>query len=353
MVAVKAPQAAAFLKSPPANIAAVLFFGSDPGLVTERAQQLAKLLAARETPEGEVLRLDDTDLDDDSGRLAVELQTRPMFSGRKIIRATAGRRLNAQLLKPILALIPLEGVLIVEGGNLKPDDALRSLFEDNPATAAVACYPDTTADLDALITQVLGTFKTRINVEARALLLSRLGADRALSRAEVEKLALYAMGSDEIQPDDVEAIVGDASELALEKIADAAAHGRAVDAVSDYGRAIASGESAQAIILIMQRYFLKLHRVRGDLDAGRSLDDALRALRPPLHFKQRDAFSAQARNWSKASLDAALARIADTAKAARLSSALEDTLAERLVLALAAMAAQGHSGAGTSASRRR
>ena len=351
MVAVKAPQAAAFLKSPPTNIAAVLFFGSDPGLITERAQQLAKLLAARETPEGEVLRLDDTDLDDDSGRLAVELQTRPMFSGRKIIRATAGRRLNAQLLKPILALVPLEGVLIVEGGNLKPDDALRSLFEDNPATAAVACYPDTTADLVALITQVLGQFKTRISSDARAALLSRLGADRALSRAEVEKLALYALGHDEIQAEDVEAIVGDASDLALEKIAEAAAAGRAIDAVSDYGRAIASGESAQAIILIMQRYFVKLHRVRSDLDSGRSLEDALRSMRPPLHFKQRDIFAAQVRNWSKSSLDSALGRIADAAKAARLSSALEDTLAERLVLALAAIAAQGQPSA--SASRRR
>lgn len=349
MVAVKAPQAAAFLKAPPATLAAVLFFGTDPGLVTERAQLLAKLLAARETPEGEILRLDDNDLDDDSGRLAVELQTRPMFSGRKIIRATTGRRLNAQLLKPILALAPLEGVLIVEAGNLKPDDTLRSLFEDNPLTAAVACYPDTTADLDGLITQVLNAFKARISSDARTLLLSRLGADRALSRAEVEKLALYAMGRDEIDSDDVEAIVGDASDLALEKIAEFAAGGRAADAVGDCGRAVASGESAQAIILIMQRYFLKLHRVRGDLDAGRSLDEALRSMRPPLHFKQRDAFAAQVRNWSKTSLDAALTRIAEAAKAARLSSAMEDTLAERLVLALAAMAAQGSA----SAARRR
>ena len=94
----------------------------------------------------------------------------------------------------------------------------------------------------------------------------------------------------EITADEIETIVGDAADLALERIAEAAAGGRAAAAVTDYGRAIASGESAQAIILITQRYFLKLHRVRGDLDGGRSLDDALRAMRPPLHFKQRDAF---------------------------------------------------------------
>ncbi len=341
MVAIKAPQAAAFLKAPPANIAAVLFFGSDPGLVNERAHSLALQLAARETPAGEVLRLDESDLDEDSGRVAVELQTRPMFSGRKILRVTAGRRINAQYLKPIIEMAPLEGFLIVEAGNLKPDDALRSLFEGTAGVAAIACYPDSAADIDGLINEVLGAHKMRIGLDARALLQARLGADRTLSRNELEKLALYAAGRAEIVADDIEAIVGDAADLALERIAEAAAQGRAADAITDFGRAIASGESAQAIILITQRYFLKLHRVRGDLDGGRSLDEALRGLRPPLHFKQRDAFAAQVRMWSRTSLDQALGRIAETAKAARLSSQLEDTLGERLVLALSAMAASG------------
>ncbi len=300
---------------------------------------LAKLIAARENPAGEIMRIDEADLDDDSGRVSVELQTRPMFSGRKIIRVTAGRKINAQYLKPILDMAPLEGFLIVEAGNLKPDDALRSLFESQPDLAAVACYPDSAADINHLIDDVLSSHKMHIGLDARTLLQTRLGADRALSRGEIEKLALYAMGRGEIVEDDVEAIVGDAADLALERIAESAAAGRAIEAVTDYGRAIASGESAQAIILIAQRYFLKLHRVRADLDGGRSLDDVLRLMRPPLHFKQRDAFSAQVRTWSTASLNAALTRISETAKAARLSSALEDTLGERLVLALSAMAA--------------
>ncbi|MGL4396907.1 MAG: DNA polymerase III subunit delta [Hyphomicrobium sp.] len=349
MVAIKAGQAAQFLKSPPATVNAVLFFGTDPGMINERARTLALLLAAREKPPGEVLRIDDADLDDDAGKLAVELETRPMFSGRRIVRATAGRRISAAMLKPLFASgQPLEGLLIVEAGNLKPDDALRALFEQNPLCAAVACYPDDDAALETLVSDVLGQFKTRIAPDARELLVSRLGADRALSRAEIEKLALYALGRDIITVADVEAVVGDAAALALERIAEQAALGNAEQAIADYGRAIASGESAQAVILIAQRYFLKLHRVRGDMDGGRSLDDALRALRPPLHFKQRDSFASQCRRWTRPRLDLALHRISETARSARLSSALEDTLGERLLLALAALA-----GSPQSAARRR
>ena len=348
MVAVKAGQANQFLKSPPLMLTGALFYGSDPGLVSERSQRLGKLLAERENPAGEVLRLDDTDLEEDTGRLAVELNTRPMFSGRKIIRAIAGRRIATALLKPLLTGGRPEGILIVEAGNLKADDALRALFESGTETAAIACFPDNDIDLERLVTEVLAPSGSTFEAGARELLLSRLGTDRALSRAEVEKLALFTLGRKAITIEDVETIVGDASELGLEKIAEAAALGDGKRAIADYGRAIASGESAQGIIVITQRYFLRLHRVRAGIDGGRSLDDALKSLRPPLHFKARDAFTAQCRMWTRGGLDQALKRIAETAKSARLNSNLEDTLGERLLLALSAMAETG-----SAASRRR
>jgi len=268
MVAVKAHQAAAFMKSPPPRLTAALFFGSDPGLVSERSAVLAAMLADRETPRAEILRLDDAELDDDPGRLETELQMRPMFSSRRIVRAIAGRRISAPLLKPLLGSGPLEGLLIVEAGNLKSDDSLKALFETSAGCVAVACYPDSAADIDTLITDVLAPFSLAIEPDARALLQSRLGADRTLSRAEIEKLAIFCLGQSPITVDKVESIVGDAADLALERIAEAAAEGRTQAAVTDFGRAIASGESAQTIILITQRYFLKLHKVRSDVDAG-------------------------------------------------------------------------------------
>ena len=97
-------------------------------------------------------------------------------------------------------------------------------------------------------------------------------------------------------------------------------------------RSIAAGESPQTVIAALQRHFLRLHRMRSALDAGRSMEDVVRSLRPPLHFKQREAIEQQCRGWTLPQLGAALARIADAAKAARLNSALEGTLAEKLLL---------------------
>ena len=58
-------------------------------------------------------------------------------------------------------------------------------------------------------------------------------------------------------------------------------------------------------------------------------------MRPPLHFKQRDAFTNQCRRWTRPALDRALAATADALRTARLNSAIEDILAERLLLSLA------------------
>ena len=341
MVAVKAHQAQAFLSSPDPKMRAVLFFGSDVGLVAERAALFAKAAAARSDPPGELIRLDDADLDGNPDRLVVELGTVPMFGGPKIVRATAGRRINAAALKPLVEGGSLEGTLIVEAGNLKPDESLRALFEKAPLAAAVACYADAAQDLDALVRDMMRAVGTSIAADARQALVERLGADRALSRGEIEKLLLYVGSAREISVDDVEAVVGDVSELALERITFAAAAGDAARAVAECGRAVSSGESPQAIIAALGRHFQRLHRVRAQVDSGGTLDDVLRRMRPPLHFKQKDAFAAQCRLWSTARLTDALGRISAAAKAARLTSALEEALSERLAIGLAMMARDG------------
>ena len=335
MVAVKTHQADAFLRALDRVPPAVLFYGPDAGLVSERAAVLARRIAEREG--SEVLRLDDADLENEPERIAIELQTVAMFGGRKVVRASAGRRVNTNALKPLVEAGIIEGFLIVEAGNLRPDEALRSLFEKSPYAAAVACFPDEARDLDAMLSEILRGAGMQIAPDAKKLLLTRLGADRGLSRAEVEKLALYARGKTLIEEADVEAAVGDAAELALDRIVMAAASGRTGDAVIELDRLVAAGESAQAVIAALQRHFLRLHRLRSGHDSGRSLDEVMRALKPQPHFKQKAAIEQQTREWSLAKLNAAQGLIADAARAARLTSALEDTLAGQLLLDLGAL----------------
>lgn len=335
MTAVKTHQAEQFLKSLDSRYRAILFYGPDAGLVCERARMAAQRLAAASNPPGDVLRIEDTDLEVDPDRLLVEAQTVPMFGGPKVVHTRASRRVTAQVLKPLLEQDTLAASLVVEAGNLRPDDVLRQLFEKSPKAAAVACFEDEGRDLESLVRETLREAGLSIDPEALQMLVSRLGADRALTRGELEKLVLYTRGKTQVDVDDIDAVVGDASELALEKVVLAAASGQADRALAELDRILASGESAQTVIAAVQRHFLRLHRLRTSIETGATLENALRQLRPQVHFKVRPVLEAQCRIWTTDKLQAALTQIGDTAKIARLNTSLEIPLTERLVLDLA------------------
>jgi hypothetical protein len=103
--------------------------------------------------------------------------------------------------------------------------SLRALFDKSTTGTAVPCYADEARDLSGMITEVLEAARLTISPEAQQQLMARLGADRGLSRSEVDKLALYAAGKGTIDIDDVEAVVGDAAELAMDRVVNAATSG--------------------------------------------------------------------------------------------------------------------------------
>jgi DNA polymerase III subunit delta len=345
MVAIRPQQANAFLANPDPAIRAVLFYGPDAGLVSERAKRLASRLAQRDDPAGEVVRFDEADLDDDPDRIAVELLTVPMFGGAKIVRTSTSRRVNAALLKRLLEGPAFAGALIVEAGALRADDAIKGLFEKGAGAAAIACYSDEGDTLSDLVEDMLRRASLKITPEARVALVARLGADRAMSRAEIEKLTLYATGAGTIDVEHVEAIVGDASEIAIDRVLAAVASGDVATTLIECDRAVASGENPQTILLFVQRHFIRLHRVQAAVESGRSVTQVMGQMRPPVYGRQQAALERELRLWTGERLTRALARISTAAKAARLAGDLEVPVVEALLLELARMAAAGRSAA--------
>ena len=333
MVAYKSLSVPRFIKSPDAACRFALVYGPDTGLVSERAEALAKHFSAGRG-ETEIVRLDERDIADDASRIEVELRTIPMFATRKIVRVGMGARLDVPTLRALLEM-QSEAALIVEAGNLRPDSALRKLFEGHKEAAALPCYSES-SNVVSLIDEELKEAGIRVDADARAYLIARLGADQALSRAEVTKLALYVSGRGHVSIEDVEAIVGDAAEIALENFVYQVSGGDAKAAMRELNRLSAAGTGAASALYALGRHFTQLHRVAAAHATG-NVDQAMRSLRPPIYnFDERKAFIARAKRWGPARLLNAVVQIQDTTRRTRLTSELEDALAERLVMELTA-----------------
>jgi DNA polymerase-3 subunit delta len=330
MVAYKSSAVASFLNAPKPECRAVLVYGPDAGLVAERVNALAQIFARRAKGETEIVWLGERDLTDDPARLEVEVDTKPMFASQSIVRLTVWPKFDPSRLKALLAT-EFANPLIVEAGNLRPDSALRKLFEAHKTAAALPCYADERS-LASLIDAELAEAGLSIDRQARDYLMTRLGADQALSRSEVVKLTLYAQGEGRVSQDDVEAIVGDAAETALENFVYATSGGDPRAALSELQRLAASGTDKQAALLALGRHFTQLHRVAAA--SGTSIDQSLKSLRPRPHFKREDAFIAHCKRWGTTRLAHALPLIQEAIKRSRLSPDLEGAFAERLVLTL-------------------
>ncbi len=124
-----------------------------------------------------------------------EANTVPMFAGRRLlwVRNAAGQKTLADDVKALCAAPPPDTTVLIEAGDLKKGVGLRSVVEAARQAIALPCYSDDARSVDTVIDDELRNAGLSIDPEARALLRRNLGGDRMATRAEVAKLALYAL----------------------------------------------------------------------------------------------------------------------------------------------------------------
>ena len=117
-----------------------------------------------------------------------------------------------------------DALVVVEGGDLSKGTGLRRVFDDADNAASIACYGDNARDLPDVV-RALKAAGLSIAPDALADAASRLGSDRGVTRRELEKLALYAHGQQQVTLDDVRTVLGDEAEVRSEEALDAAGQG--------------------------------------------------------------------------------------------------------------------------------
>ncbi|MGO9397790.1 MAG: DNA polymerase III subunit delta [Xanthobacteraceae bacterium] len=333
MVAIKSADVDRFLARPDPARPVVLVFGPDAGLVSERINALVKASVDDVNDPFSLVRLEAEELSANPARLVEEAQTIPLFGGRRAVWAKAGSRNIAPAVEAVLALPSSECRMVIEAGDLRRNAPLRVVCERAKNAAALPCYADTERDLARLIDNEMRAADLALKPDARAMLIPLLGGDRAASRNELRKLALYAHGRGEVDVDDVTAVVSDASALALDELIDTAFAGRPAELEAQLAKVRAAGSPVGSIFFAAQRQLAQLHKWRTAIEAGAPF--SLDSVQPPLHFRRKSLVEAALKQWNAARLLATMTELANAVLASRKTPALADTLAERALLSLA------------------
>jgi len=338
---VKAFEADRFCARPPAQLAAALIFGPDQGLVRERAETLVKSVVPDLSDPFRVAEFSEDAALADPAKLRDEAAAISMLGGRRVVRVRgAGNALAAQFERFLDSPVG-DALIVVEAGDLAKGAGLRRVFEGAGNAAAIACYVDQARDIDAIARAALKAEGLSIEPAALAEAVSRLGADRGVTRRELEKLALYAAGETAVTVDHVRAVMGDGSELRVEEACDTAGEGAFPALDTALARLWEAGESPVRVLRAAMGHFHRLALVRSECDGGGAVESALKKLRPPVHFSRAASVRAQVSNWPVARIEEALDILYEAEALAKTTGVPAEAAAGRALLSVAALARAG------------
>lgn len=328
MVAVKSRDAERFVSAPPDGVFLFLVFGSDAGMVRERALTIVgKRIDDRHDP-FQFVEMSGDAVSADPLALLDEANTRPLFGGRRAILVETGAKSVIPAITALVSAPPEACAVVLTAGALKRDAPLRKLVEGAKQGAAIECQPDTEHDLHALIDRTLREANLVASPEARGLLLAALGEDRLMSRAELAKLALYMHGREHVEAADVEAIVAHASNIASDRVVTAAFAGDVGAALEAY---FAQGGDPGAILFGAMRYAVALHRARlaMEREGGRPDAGVTALMRAGFGFMHRALMEEQLKSWSSTRLGALIEPLREAQTRARAQAGVAQMEAER------------------------
>jgi DNA polymerase III subunit delta len=320
----------AFLRDP-GDCRVVLLFGEDAGMIHDRAETLVRAVAGS---------LDDPFLVSEVPREAIkrlpdEAAGLSLVGGRRVVRV---RDVTDAATDPVKTLLKMRApaLVVLEGPSIQSRSKLRTALDAAADGVAIGCYPEEGRALEETIQETLRANGTGVEPDALSWLSRQLGADRASTRAELEKLALYVGPGNRVDLEAAMTCVGDLAGLSLDDALFAATTGDVAIADRALEAAVAEGATPVQVLRAALGHLQRLHRARLAMqEHGLTAGDAMKGLRPPVFYQKVGAFTRSLGLWQSATLTAAIAALAEAERGCKRTGWPDQALCRSAVLTLA------------------
>lgn len=330
----------AFVGRPNPACAVVLLYGPDSGLVGERARRLGQGVVEDLADPFRVTEIEGERLRQEPQLLVEEAQALCLIGGRRLVRVRPAGDGATQAVKQLLEVAEPAALVVIEAGELGGSSSLRRAVEAAPRAMALPCYRDEERDLAATIRATLEEEGLRADRDALDYLVAHLGSDRGVTRQELAKLALYVSDRPDraVHLEDAAAVVDDNAALAIDDAVTAALLG-GHDVEARLQRLFAEAQRPETVLRIASLAVVRLLRLAGEVDAGKTAAAAIESIRPPLHFRAKAATERALGRWRTGGLMDALDRLRHAEAGCRRRQAPAALICRHALCGLAAMAA--------------
>lgn len=325
-----------FIHNLPSNIKTILLFGKDNGLAEERIALIKKTFLGNNFNNAEAAcNFYYSDVKDNFAKVVEELNENSLFwRGKKMVVIRYCSEAITKDIKSTLTNneIHSESLLVLHAEDLSATSNLRKFYESDNNCAALPCYLDDERTLRAVIIERIKNANYTISEDAINYLVNNLGNNRGITNKELEKLLLYKHNTDNhITLEDVSLIIDANLSVLLDKI-HFTLFNLEISKAYRYIEKLLEEENAIFIIRGLANHVFRLLYAKSLITSGKTIEEALKLIFPPIFFTYVANFKQQISLWSLENLQTLLKKLIDAEIYAKLNSSLGDTIVKDLVV---------------------
>lgn len=329
-------QADDFIKNPSDDIQGILLYGQDGGLINHRTKALVSHYIPNKNDPFLLSTINSTQLNDDPGLLADELDTFALTNDKRVILIDLSSDLKKEQVDCIIES-KSQSILIINAGELKTSSPARKAFESDKNFIVIPCYNSSNIDIMTLLNSKLKDRDLTMHKDAKDLIMASLGNDYGNTTSEIEKILNHHQSGDEISKSEVESIIVSSSNIIVTDLVDTVFEKKTKSVSRLYHTVLDEFNPAQ-ILIITSNHVIKLMELLAEKDdLNIPNKQVIENIKPPIFFKRHPSFQKQLNTWNRGTLSDIIEILSETTIESRKNNDLSVELTERCLLKISSL----------------
>jgi DNA polymerase-3 subunit delta len=277
------------------NYQPILLYGPNEGLIRENVNKIKGIFKKDSLEE---ISFTGKYINEQPEIFNDEIQTISMFHDKKLIFIEQPLDNNVALFESIFLNMPDKILIILIAGNLTKSSKIRKLFESSSQCLSCANYDDDLKVSSQQINDLEKNIQKVFDKDIKNYLNQNLSSDRMISKNEIEKIILlYSERNKEPSLDEIKSIFNDNADLELNKISQIVFSGNPKKVSVILNKVFDAGIGPVTIIRTLINYVQRIETTQIALKKNRDFDSAIKGLRPPVFWKEKDLFKLHCTKW--------------------------------------------------------
>ena len=298
-----------FIKEQITNLDAALIYGSDQGIVAERKAIIIKNILGENYDPFLLNKFDNNDLIKNPDKLYNQLNNISLIAGRKVMVIYNANNNLHKVIEAALEDKKSNDFIIILGAEFTPNSKLRKFFETGKNIVALPCYIDDFFTKKNIIKNTLKNLS--LNTDVLEYIAHHISGNRLILRQELRKLQIFCLNGNQLDSNNIRELLCENNDNDFQYLANAVADKNPQQAVEIIEELLANSIPETTILRVLINYLQRILETKYLLTEHNNYDLAIKSLKPPVFFKQKEILRKHLNLWQENELKIILQKLTE------------------------------------------